>query len=555
MASRWETSLKKELKSGRFRVGRRNFVRLTTAGAAGVYFTGCDGDSSSDAGLPGDGGVDASQAIERVRALVIGTGFGGSIAALRLAEADIPVTMLERGRRWDIQDDFDTFTTTQNPDGRCAWMHREPVLPGLPPTRLRNAPYVGLLQRFFGENIDVVCAAAVGGGSLVYSGLMLQPPRALFESVFPGEVDYTELDSVYYPRVRDVMRPGTLSDTALMAEQYAGARIFIRDAMAAGLDVEAVSCAFDFDLIEQELTGAFPFPQATVGDYLYGLNNGAKHSLDRVGYLTMAEATGMVDVRPLHQVVEVGERPEGGYYAIAELIDERGVVQSTTRFEADCLFMAAGSMNTTKLMLRAQRNGTLSNLNDQIGAAWGNNGQRILARGNLSEDTGAEQGGPACVFVHDHDNPEGPIGMEYGPAPIGFEHNCLISATQGVPETLGSLELDADGEIQPIWDRENDASAGRAARHTMQRMVDISGEHVSLPGLDDPSITFHPLGGVTMGRATDTFGRVMGQPHLYVVDSSLIPGSTPAGNPFWTICAIAERCMDTIIAEDLSPSP
>src|SRR5690606_6251447 len=149
---------------------------------------------------------------------------------------------------------------------------------------------------------------------------------------------------------------------------------------------------------------------------------------------------------------------------------------------------------------------------------------------------------------------EGVIGMEYGPAPIGFEHNCLVSATQGVPETLGSLALTEDGEVTPVWDRNNDASAGRAARHTLPTIIDATeGEVATLPGLDDPSITFHPLGGMAMGRATDTYGRVMGYSHLYVVDSALIPGSTPASNPFWTISAVAERCMDTIIAEDLAP--
>ncbi|MCB9596095.1 MAG: GMC family oxidoreductase [Sandaracinaceae bacterium] len=553
--------MKKKLKSGHFRVGRRHFVRLTAAGAAGVYFTGCDNGGGNDAGTPGDdggpmtdAGVDASAAVSRVRALVIGSGFGGSIAALRLAEADIPSTILERGRRWEITGDFDTFTTTQSPDARCAWMHNEPVLPGLPPTRLRGAPYTGLLQRIFGDNIDAVCAAAVGGGSLVYSGLMLQPPRAAFESVFPSELSYDEMDTVYYPRVLDIMRPGRLSDTALAHERYAGARIFIRDAMAAGLDVERVQCAFDFDLIDMELDGAFPQDQATLGDYLYGLNNGAKHSIDRVGYLTMAEATGMVDVKPLHQVTEVGEMPGGGYYANCELIDENGRVQSYARYEADILFMAAGSMNTTKLLLKAKRDGTLPSLNDQIGQGWGNNGQRILMRGGLTEETGAEQGGPACIFIHHHDNPEGVIGMEYGPAPIGFEHHCLVSATQGVPDTLGSLELTEAGEVKPVWDRNNDAAAGRAARHTLQTIIDATeGNFATLPGLDDPSITFHPLGGVTMGRATDTYGRVMGYSHLYVVDSALIPGSTPASNPFWTISAVAERCMDTIIAEDLAP--
>lgn len=526
------------LPTGGFRIGRRDFVRIGAAGAAGLYVAGC-----------------SSEPVERVRALVIGTGFGGSIAALRLAEAGVQVTMLERGRRWDLDETgFDTFTTTQSPDGRCAWMHQEPVLPGLPPIRLRRSPYVGLLERVFGTGIDAVCAAGVGGGSLVYSGLMLKPPRAPFESVFPAEVDYTEMETTWYPRVAEIMRPGTLPDSVLAHERYASSRLFIEHALAAGLDVGPIECAFDFSKLQEELDGAFPFEQATLGDYLYGLNNGAKHSLDRVGYLTMAEATSMVEVRPLHQVTEIGEVSGGGYYALVERIDENGMVLENLRLEADCMFVAAGSLNTTKLLLRAKRDNTLPNLNDEIGKAWGNNGQRILARGGLTEMTGAEQGGPACVFIKDHMNPEGPIGMEFGPAPIGFEHGCLICATQGVPEELGELVLDEAGEVVPMWDRAFDASAGRAARRTVQTIIDASGgEFVTLPGLDDPSITFHPLGGATMGRACDTYGRVLGHPHLYVVDGALVPGSTPAGNPFWTISALAERCMDTIVSEDLSP--
>lgn len=544
-----------KLKQGRFRVGRRNFVRLTTAGVAGVYFTGCDGDPpDGDGGTDAGSAVDAGQRLEQVRALVVGSGFGGSIAALRLAEAGVPSTILERGRRWDIQDDFDTFCTTQDPDRRCVWGHDMPILPGLPPIPLRGTPYVGLLQRLAGTNIDAVCAAAVGGGSLVYSGIMIQPPQNHFESVFPAGVDYAELDTVYYPRVRDIMQPGTLPDDVLAAPEYASSRIFIRDAEMAGFDVGPIPCAFDFDLIREELNDAYPIRQVTTGDYLYGLNNGAKHSIDRVGYLTLAEATGMVTVQPQHQVVEVGARPDGGYYAIAEEIDENLNPIGSVRYEADLLFMAAGSLNTTKLLLKAQRDGTLPMLNDQIGKNWGNNGQRILARGNLAEETGAEQGGPACIFIKDPDGPDGPIGMEFGPAPIGFEHHCLISATQGVPTQLGELALDGDGEVTPVWDRSYDEQAGIAAFNTLQRVCDGSqGDIVTLPGLDDPSITFHPLGGATLGTACDLYGRVQGYSHLYVVDSALIPGSTPGGNPFWTISAIAERCMDKIVEEDLNP--
>ena len=53
-----------------------------------------------------------------------------------------------------------------------------------------------------------------------------------------------------------------------------------------------------------------------------------------------------------------------------------------------------------------------------------------------------------------------------------------------------------------------------------------------------------------MGTAADTFGRVRGHAGLYVIDGALIPGCTPTSNPAWTIAAIAERALATIIAED-----
>ena len=70
----------------------------------------------------------------------------------------------------------------------------------------------------------------------------------------------------------------------------------------------------------------------------------------------------------------------------------------------------------------------------------------------------------------------------------------------------------------------------------------------------DVSITFHPLGGCVMGETTDLYGRVNGVSNLYVIDGSLIPGVTPLSNPFWTISANSERCIERIIAEDFGGS-
>jgi cholesterol oxidase len=63
--------------------------------------------------------------------------------------------------------------------------------------------------------------------------------------------------------------------------------------------------------------------------------------------------------------------------------------------------------------------------------------------------------------------------------------------------------------------------------------------------------TYHPLGGCVLGRATDLYGRASGYSRLYVVDGSLIPGSTGV-NPFVTITALAERNVARVIAQDLA---
>jgi cholesterol oxidase len=66
----------------------------------------------------------------------------------------------------------------------------------------------------------------------------------------------------------------------------------------------------------------------------------------------------------------------------------------------------------------------------------------------------------------------------------------------------------------------------------------------------DP-VTWHPLGGATLGTACDLYGRVHGHRGLYVTDGALVPGSTGACNPSWTIAALAERCLDDVVARDV----
>ena len=74
------------------------------------------------AGIMAGGARALAQRSDYVPAVVIGSGFGGSAAALRLGQAGIDTVVLERGRRWPIREDGNTFATFENPDGRAYWL-------------------------------------------------------------------------------------------------------------------------------------------------------------------------------------------------------------------------------------------------------------------------------------------------------------------------------------------------------------------------------------------------------------------------------------------------
>jgi cholesterol oxidase len=103
---------------------------------------------------------------EFVPAVVIGTGFGGSVAALRLGEAGIDTVVLERGRRWPIRADGNTFATFEQPDGRAYWLRDrtgEAIL-GLPQLEKRIDRYVGVLDVIEGDNIFIGAGPAWAAG-------------------------------------------------------------------------------------------------------------------------------------------------------------------------------------------------------------------------------------------------------------------------------------------------------------------------------------------------------------------------------------------------------
>jgi cholesterol oxidase len=115
------------------------------------------------------------------QAIVVGSGYGGAVAALRLGEAGVETLVLERGRRWTIEDPTSnaTFSTFEQGDGRAEWLNgtgksRTPAYDGNPIEK-----YTGSLEVLEVSGSPFLAGAGIGGGSLVYGGIVIQPHREL----------------------------------------------------------------------------------------------------------------------------------------------------------------------------------------------------------------------------------------------------------------------------------------------------------------------------------------------------------------------------------------
>jgi cholesterol oxidase len=229
-------------------------------------------------------------------AVVVGSGFGGAVASLRLAEAGMSVLVLERGRRWD------NTNFPRKPEDPWLWSHASP--------ETRN----GWLDLRVFANMTVAQGAAVGGGSQIYANISVEAPRASFASGWPPEIGYDVLKP-YYDRVADMMEVRAVPDG-----QWTGRMKLMRDAAVAagyGERFRPVDLAVRFDPGWTYRKGYDKGADATVwGDNKHGARQGtcvhlgecdigcpvlARNTLD-LNYLYVAENRHHVEVRPLHLV-------------------------------------------------------------------------------------------------------------------------------------------------------------------------------------------------------------------------------------------------------------
>ncbi|MET9438485.1 GMC oxidoreductase [Streptomyces sp. NPDC006551] len=493
----------------------------------------------------------------RLPVLVIGTGYGGSVAALRLAQAGVPVHMVEMGMEWNTPGpDGKVFANTTRPDYRSFWLRtrtKQPLSNFLGFPLDKDVPrHTGILDAEEFGGITVYQGRGVGGGSLVNGGMAVTPRRENFAAILPS-VNADEMYGVYYPRANAGLGVNQV-DPAWWesAACYQYARVGRKHAQRSGFPFVFVPNVYDWEYMKQEATGAVP-RSALEGEVLYGNNHGKKTL--RKTYLAQAEATGRVTVSPLHKVTSVAPAGGGGYTVVVDELDTTGATRATRTVTADRVFFAAGSVGTSKLLTRLRATGALPGLNGEIGKGWGDNGNVMCGRANHMWDaTGRLQASMPTAGI---DNwAAGGAFAEVAPLPTGIETyaSFYLSITKNphraqfsFDPATGQVELDwqtawkqpSIDMARTIFDKIN-AKEGTIYRTDLFGSSKIWGDH----------LTYHPLGGAVLNRATDNYGRLHGHPGLYVIDGALIPGNTSV-NPFVTITALAERNIEKIIATDL----
>ncbi|WP_308014477.1 GMC oxidoreductase [Nocardia coffeae] len=482
---------------------------------------------------------------DHTEAIIVGSGFGASITALRLAQAGVTNTVLERGSRWPNDPHREIFTGDDLPDGRGFWHRTE--FTGVTKVPMHFADFGGVLDVTSFDGIDVWRGAAVGGGSVVYTGAMIAPERRFFDQIFRGTVAFDEMDRVYYPRVRQMLRLDTMPGDIYNSAPFTHSRCWDAQARKAGYTPIRNDSVFTWDVLRAELAGRSK-ASATAARSNLGNSNGAKFDLNQ-NYLKYAQASGKSKVFAGHRVESIAQESGGRYAVTVTKIDPTGAVLRRRTLTCDRLFLGAGSVGTSELLVRAQATGALPHLNEHIGDGWGTNGDVVLARGESSL-CGLGTGVPSASRIFDDSGM--PLSLESWYIPgIPVETGALASLGLVFDPTRARFGYDkARDAVGLRWPKQAQDRVTAAARAVDHRIAERGGSMVEYTALGydaNAVFTAHPLGGAVLGRATDNYGRVIGHRGLYVMDGAAVPGSTGTVNPSLTISALAERNIENII--------
>lgn len=511
--------------------------------------------------------------------IVIGSGFGGSVSALRLSAKGYRVLVLEKGRRWRSSD----FPKTNWNLRKNIWM---------PKLGLYGIQMLTLLK-----NVLVLHGGGVGGGSLVYANQLLVPPDSVFEKPEWGPGDWKQKLAPCYKTAQNMLgaNPSPQVGRADRILREIGREIRGEDTF----HINDVGIFFG----EPDKTVPDPYfgghgPDRTgctfCGACMIGCPKGAKNTLDK-NYLFLAEKLG-AEIRPETEVTGVKPLAGGGYEVATR--KSTGWLHPKKNFTAGGVVFSGGVMGTVRLLMKCKDEGLLPDISDQLGNFVRTNSEAILAvksrdesvkwtdqiaitSGIYADDTthmeivryneGSDVlfglvtlltggGGRIPRFLRFLGNIVAhPVKFLKTLWPFGWAKQSSVLLVMQTDENYLHLKY------KPRWWRWGGKSMGSTvpegniapvsyipiANEVARRMAEkMDGEPMSMWSecvLDAPT-TAHILGGCCMGEGPDKGvvgenGEIFGYPKLFVADGSVVPANLGV-NPSLTITALSEYIME-----------
>ena len=509
--------------------------------------------------------------------LVIGSGFGGSVTALRLTEKGYKVGVIEAGRRFR-DDELPT----------SSWKVRDYVFnPAL--------GCYGLLRMTLLKDVLVLAGAGVGGGSLVYANTLYQPPQPFFDDPhWSGIADWADELAPYYDQARRMLGVATYPHTSPSDR--------VMRKVAEDMGVGDTFHPTDVGVLFGEKRGERvpdPYfggagPERTTcldcGACMTGCRFGAKNTTVK-NYLYLAEQAGAV-VHPLTTVTDVRPRPGGGYDVATRRTNGKVRLGRDT-FTADQVVFSAASLGTQRLLHRLRDKGSLPRISPRLGELTRTNSEAILGVRARGSDVDYSEGVAITSSIHvdEHTHVE-PVRYGKGSNLLGLmmatladkpdsrqprlvaglremwrnrrdlphlhdprhwsEQTIVLLVMQSLDNSLTTYlkrrpwgrtlsTRQGTGDPNPVWIPEGH----EVARRIGEEIDGIPGG--AWPDLVNIPVTGHLVGGCPIAETPehgviDPYHRLHGYDGLHVIDGSAVAANLGV-NPSLTITAMAERAV------------
>src|SRR5215470_5896493 len=513
--------------------------------------------------------------------VIIGSGFGGSVAALRAAEKGYRVGVMEAGRRWKDEDIPKTNWNLPH----YLWFPA--------------AEMYGIQRIEYLDDVLVLCGAGVGGGSHVYGNTLYVPPKQFFDAPgWAGITDWADELAPCYDQARRML--GVVRYPYLPTDADRALRqVAIEMGRGETFNKAPVGVYFGSPGVEADdpyFGGVGPRRTGCIscGNCNIGCGHNAKNKLT-TNYLYLAERQG-AEVHELHEVHDLVPLEGGGFEVHARHPGwaQRATHRHRRTYTAEQVIVAAHAYGSAKLLHRMQHEGRLRGLSGQLGQKARTNSEQLLAvtrtHGEWARDPERTHITPGSVAITSGVWPDPQTSVEPTIWGVGSDLFALLVTYH----QHGQQKHATASWLKELARHPGDVLGFDDARHWSERTAimlcmqttDTSIElywhdgllhsrhsstppPVHIPVIEDfvdrvarklnggegallfeainRNASAHFVGGIPIGESSETgavdpYLRLFGQPGMHVMDGSVMLAN-PGVNPSLTITALAERAL------------